>query len=473
LKVEYFSLVECQLVLTALYDFYEKQRIAPSLPTLELYLTDTIMPSGLITWTQEDMPSICKLLGHIHSVTVLEPAFYQEKMKRFVEEVQVHDLMREAQGQGFGNQSQLMLEGLDRIRRETSNRGGFEMDSASDGDPGLIITQAEEVRIPTGLHLLDTHLSGGLAPTEVGMVTACTGVGKSNTLTNFTLSAIVSGWRALLITTELPVAKMKRRYQAMATGITANYFKEAVENWPNEVIQSYQYFLRQEYKWRGMEMFVDCSKREYGTAEIEQAIVQWKDWTKERYGAEEAAKCKLVCIDWLDYISTAGLGISNNARSDEHLTVIPKQLGFIGRRTDTAIWTATQGTREADGKEVLQLKHTSGAYHKNDALDVSIGLGRVNDDANYGDVQEHWEVQNEDSDESPPCDRDLVISLMKGRESAKAGSVSFKVYQGPSLRFWNSKHQMKTCDKLSPEQAHLYPQYLEEAMGIRNRRVIV
>ena len=128
------------------------------------------------------------------------------------------------------------------------------------------------------------------------------------------------------------------------------------------------------------------------------------------------------------------------------------------------MWTATQGTREAVGQEVLNITHTSGAFHKNDALDVSLGLGRINDDETYNDEQEYGDVINEDDDECPPVDRDLVISLMKGRESSQAGVLSFKFYQGESLRFWNSKNQRDQVKDLSPEDRLL------RAMGIDDRK---
>jgi len=473
LRADHFSLLECQLVLTTLYDFYTRFNQQPSLTTMELHLTDEILPAGGLPWTPEDMPNLCNLLAHVHAVGRLEPDYYQSKLQTFIQEVEVNDLMKEAQLQGFGNQSTLVMDGLERIRMENANRGGIEMDSASEDDPELIITREEQVRIPTGLRRLDAHLSGGLAPTEVGMVTACTGVGKSNALTNFILSGILAGNRGLLITTELPKKKLKRRFQAMSMGIVADYFKAAVEDWPEEILYRYQHFLDPNYKHRGMDTFVDYSKREHTIPEIEQAIIQWKERVKQRHGEAEAQKCRLVCIDWLDHVSATGLGLSNNARTDEKLTALPKQFGFIARRTDTAIWTATQGTREADGQEVLQLKHTSGAYHKNDALDVSVGLGRVNDDGTYNDVENHWEVGNEDDDESPPCDRDLVLSLMKGRESAKAGAVSFKCYQGSSLRFWDNKSQMDQCASVAKDDPSQYVDQLANVMGNRRRKVIV
>jgi len=445
LRVDHFSLLECQLVLSALYDFYGRFNKTPSLTTMRLHLLDEVLPMGGITWTQEDMPALCKLLEHVHRLPSLESDYYQHKLQTFVKEVEINDLMKEAQLQGFGNQSELVMNGLERIRQENAERGGIDMDSATVDDPELIISVQDQVRIPTGIRKLDAHLSGGLAPTEVGMVTACTGVGKSNAMTNFLLSGIISGYRGLLITTELPKAKMKRRFQAMSTGIVADYFKLAVETWPEAVLNQYQSFLNSGYAFRGYDTFVDYSKREHTMAEIEQAIIQWQERTKQCYGAEEAAKCRLVCIDWLDHVSTAGLGLAANVRTDEKLTALPKHFGFIARRTNTGIWTATQGTREADGKQVLQLNHTSGAYHKNDALDVSIGLGRANDDGTYQDVEEYNNVENDDSDKSPPCDRDLVISLMKGRESAKAGSVSFKIYQGASLKFWDHRAHAEQC----------------------------
>jgi hypothetical protein len=465
LQVELFSRVECQLVLQAMYDFFSAYRTIPSLPTMELYLRDTIMPSGVITWTQEDLPALCSLLEHIHRLSKLESEFYQQKMQQFVREVKVYELMREAQEQGFGNQADAVLGGLEQIRRDNAHQGGIRISSASADDPELIMTREQQIRVPTGLMTLDKHLAGGLAPKEIGMVTACTGVGKTNALINFGLSAAVSGWRSLIITAEVPQPKMKRRFQAMATNITADYFKQAIRDWPEDVVKEYMFFVQPEYRFSGLDSFADLSNRRPSVAQIEEMVVMWKEQTFERYGAEEAEKCRLVCFDWLDRIESKGVGISQGARSDEILTEYPYLLGEIARRQDVGLWTATQGTREADGQEVLNLKHTSGAYHKNDGLDVSLGLGRVNDDDTYGDVEEYAQVVNEDDDSCPPVDRDLVFSLMKGRESSMAGCLSFKFYQGASLRFWNSKHDMERLKNFTAEERLL------QGMGQRKERV--
>lgn len=473
LKVEQFSRVECQLVLQTLYEFYGKYNKVPSVETMELYLADVIMPSGLITWTPEDLPNMCEMLAHIRSVASLEPDFYQDKMRKFVDEVAIYELMREAQTQGFGNQSELMMEGLEQIKRSNSSGGSLMPSSASADDPELMLTKDNVIRIPTGLRLLDNHLSGGLAPKEIGMVTACTGVGKTNALINFGLSAIIAGWNNLIITAEVPQAKMKRRFQAMSTGVVADFFKQAVCDWPDEIMEQYQWFLHPEYRYRGMDAFIDCSERKPTIAEIEQAIINWKDKVYEEHGQDARDKCRLVCVDWLDRISTTGMGISRNARSDELLTELPYRLGEVARRQEVALWTATQGTREADGQEVLRLQHTSGAYHKNDGLDVSLGLGRVNEEEDYNDEQAYYDVTNEDDDNCPPVDRDLVISLMKGRESAMAGSMSFKLYQGSSLRFWNSKSQCEQLGALTKDERYRYADNLAQAMGVKKQRVIL
>ena len=453
LKADHFSLIECQLVLQTLYEFYAKYHQVPALETMEMYMIDTIMPSGVVTWTQEDHPRLANLLAHIHGTATLSSTYYQEKLETFVQEVQIYNLMAEAQTQGFGNQSEMVIAGMEQIKREAANRntgGGF---SVSAGNPQLIMTREDRIRIPTGLRKLDVNLSGGLSPGELGMITACTGVGKTNAGINFGLSGIVAGWRALIITDEVPGPKMGRRYQAMVTGITADYFKWPVVDWPADVMQQYQFFMHPEFRWKGMEYIWDYSKRRPTIPEIEQAIISWKEHVRITYGEEEAAKCRLVIVDWLDRIATTGLGFSREAKSHEILTELPYQLGEVTRRQDVAMWT-----------EVLNITHTSGAFHKNDALDVSLGLGRINDDETYNDEQEYGDVINEDDDECPPVDRDLVISLKKGRESSQAGVLSFKLYQGESLRFWNSKNQRDQVKDLSPEDRLL------RAMGIDDRK---
>jgi hypothetical protein len=446
LKPSHFSMTECALLYGALLDFVERFRDHPSAHTLGVHLAERWLP-GARGVDDGDLNRLCTLFAHIHSLDKLEPEYYRSRLADFIREVEIHNLIGRTVDLPFGSRAGQVLEGVERIRSCTAGRGMIDVTSASGGDAELLMTEEECTRIPTGLRQLDVRLSGGLAPRELGMVTACTGVGKTNALINFHLSAILAGYRSLFITTELPAAKIKHRFIALSTGIDARHFKSPFPGWPREARERYGHFADKDYRYRGKDAFVDFSDRGHSIMEIEDAIGEWRNRVEKDMGKDQAALCISVDVDWLDYISSEGLGSGFDPKTHELLTEKARQLGFVARRTGTGIWTATQGTREADGREVLKLRHTSGAYHKNDALDISIGLGRENEDGTFNDLQNPCEVINEDSEEDIPCNRNLIVSVMKNRGGSGAGSASFRLFQGPSLRFWDSRNQMMTYER--------------------------
>ena len=113
-----------------------------------------------------------------------------------------------------------------------------------------------------------------------------------------------------------------------------------------------------------------------------------------------------------------------------------------------ALWTATQGTRDADGREMLSMKHVSGAYHKNDALDVSLGIGVVYDATNVqrtADNAQDDDASITDTKAAVPCSRKLMLNLMKNRDNSPC---AVEVYQGPTLKLWNKEQDAVAADRL-------------------------
>jgi hypothetical protein len=174
----------------------------------------------------------------------------------------------------------------------------------------------------------------------------------------------------------------------------------------------------------------------YTVEDINRAVGEWMTHVNKRCGSVD--NCKAVFVDWLDRLDPAGIRLTKQTREDTILKKMNEALGEIARKYGIALWTATQGTRQADGQDVLAMQHVAEGYHKNDPLDVSIGLGVIqkDDDGLSADEAGVRCTISDDDDNAPPCDRDLTLSIMKNRDNPTA---HFNFYQGPTLKFWNSK----------------------------------
>jgi hypothetical protein len=246
-------------------------------------------------------------------------------------------------------------------------------------------------------------------------------------------SAIDHGYRALFLTLEMSYERVVRRYQAIAAHIDAQYYKIPVPEWPVDIQRRFAAILDPSYRNFGYATFVDMSQRTHSVDDIEAAIYAWREEIDRETGSTDT--CRAVYVDWLDKLGNSGLTLTRNTREDVVLVKKNEKLGELARRHAVSMWTATQGTRDAVGREALEMKHTAGAFHKNDPLDISIGFGVVNDPNDA--QQENMVYLDDDDEEMPPCNRDMHCSIMKNRDNPTGG---FQFYQGPTLRFWDSRH---------------------------------
>ena len=339
-----------------------------------------------------------------------------------------------------------------KINQDVAHNSDIHLDGML-SNPQAIMSSQTFKRISTGLPRLDERIGTGLGIGEQGMITACPGVGKTTTLINFMDGAIETGSRSLFLTLELAAYRIKHRYQALASGIDARYFKVPVTQWPDHLLRMYNEILDPERNKRfDYPAIVDMSKRSHTLDDVDRAIGMWKEHFVNKYG-EEKTRCRGVYVDWLDKLNPSGLHISKNTREDVVLTKMNEALGELARKYGVAIWTATQGTREADGQEVLQMKHTAYGYHKNDPLDVGLGIGVVFDESkvdNEGDLfpkDDSVDTLSSDSidpEKLPPCKRDLMISITKNRDNPTG---SFKVYQGKTLKFYGGRNEERTAEE--------------------------
>lgn len=448
LKLTDFDLPACRLVFEAIRSYHDQFKRLPDMPTLELHVLRAIQnPDGKTETllTPEEYESVGLVMAYVATAIPAQDGYYRHILPEYLRNVRLSQTMdQHAQRLAMGQGANELIADVLRINQDIAQHSDLQLDGMLT-NPEAIMSHQTFRRISTGLPRLDERIGTGLGIGEQGMVTACPGVGKTTTLINFMDGAIQTGSRGLFLTLELAAYRIKHRYQALASGIDARYFKTPVPKWPENYLKMYNEILDPERNKRfDYPSIVDMSKRSHTIADVDRAIGMWKDAFVSKYG-EEKARCRAVFVDWLDKLNPSGLSYGKNTREDVILMKMNEALGELARKYEVAIWTATQGTREADGQERLQMKHTAYGYHKNDPLDVGLGIGVIFDESKVEETGDLFPRDDEvdtmgadgiDPEKLPECKRDLMISITKNRDNPTG---SFKVYQGRTLKFYSRR----------------------------------
>lgn len=434
LRLTDFELVPCQLILETVRDYYHKFH---KLPDFQMLCTHVVymLQGNSATVTQlipEEMETLSYILDKIELMPLNTP-YYIEHLPEFLKFVRTTQILR-VHGESLkqGQPVDDLLAQVTQLNSDIANHKGFEIDSML-GNPEPIMKASQFKRIPTMLKNLNTYTAGGLGFGELGMIVACPGVGKTTSLINFQVAATLSGYRTLFITLELAKQRIKHRMQAIMGHIPAGMLRKPMPEWPEDMLYRYSMVVNPSFKYFDYPSIVDMSTRRHTLADIEQAIAMWIEGVVRQGGKPEEAA--LVCVDWADYIDPSGITITKQTREDVILTKTLERLGLIGRKYHVGIWTATQGTRQADGVENLEMKHTANSYHKNDPVDISMGLAAL--DHRGVELQEAVLTDDNENTPTPPCSRDMKFSIMKNRDNPLA---SFAFYQGQTLRYWNTRY---------------------------------
>lgn len=310
-------------------------------------------------------------------------------------------------------------------------------------------------RIGFGVNQVDRLINYGITRKMLGLLVACTGVGKTCGMINIALTAAIKGLASLFITMEMPSMRIKQRFQAMATMLEAGLFNKPKNLWPRDALMRLHYGNSQQFKFRHNLVVTDASEKATTVADIERLIMQWRE-AMNGLGYPDDFPA-VVFLDWLERIDRSGLrGVTKTTPDSTALKILLEHVGEVARRQNVLIWNATQGTREAQTREILKITHTANSIHVHDPVDLSIGLAPVNPSATGADMiyvgdDDTWGMNGDLTE--PICDRRLNASILKSRySSAKNHYTSF--YQGPTLRFWNNEKLASKSAEMAASSDH-------------------
>jgi len=189
--------------------------------------------------------------------------------------------------------------------------------------------------IPTGFKYLDSK-TGGFFPSELTVVSAVSGVGKSTLLKQFAYNIIKSGKSVLHVTNEESLRQVQLKYDSLVSGIFYYKFKKAtitdteVKAWKNK-LNSLKYDGCGDLYIKEIPPFTSVLEIERTMYEIEQA----------------EKRPDVIIIDYMDHLGPTVKSFSEND-SDAKVAADVKGLSIA---FDVSVVTATQSSTAAEEKQ--------------------------------------------------------------------------------------------------------------------------
>jgi len=216
-------------------------------------------------------------------------------------------------------------------------------------------TRLQRNAVATGLDELDRKdvLNGGLGGSELGVVVAPTGVGKSHMLTFFGANAMRAGVNVLHYTFELAEAAVGLRYDSNLCDIDSS---DVIDN-KERVLETYK---NQQLGRLRIKFFPTNTATVYNL----RAHIERLDVKGFRPG--------LILIDYADIMRS-----TRQYDSLRHeLKLIYEELRSLADERKVPIWTASQSNKEGSGADIVDLGNMSEAYGKAFVADVVVSISR-------------------------------------------------------------------------------------------------
>jgi len=278
---------------------------------------------------------------------------------------------------------------------------------------------------------------------------------NSNAMLNFACENALRGNQSLYITLELSQPTVLARIIAMLTGIKASQIskgtsRKAMEEWTESERRRFHALVDRDGANRHILeaiKILEFTDRHVTPDTLKQEILKWKE-AGIKSGIDES-KLGFVAVDWLNNIDPSTLSMVNKNQNQAYvMEKVTEALRQMGSSTETRVWTAQQAARSALNKEVLTMqdgRDSSGTFNP---VDIAMGLA-IKKDTEKGAVAVR--VYDNKSHVKMDPDREMIWSIMKDRNSGATGSC-IKFYQGPSLKFYESKKECQRAELINNQR---------------------
>ena len=348
LDTSFFELAYLQVFVNKVINYRKKYKVHPTYKTMI-----TILRTEMDGENDALQSQVKDYFSRIHAETVEDSEFIKTTSLDFCRKqklkgalMQTIDLM---QSSSFDEISKVIN---DALTLGMGNEAGYEY-----------LTDFEErytlkARNPqsTGWKHIDDITAGGLGKSELGVVVAPTGAGKSMVLTCLGAQAIKEGKTVVHYTMELSDKVIGRRYDSCITNIALNELNSFKEQVYEEISELNGSLIIKEYPTKSAST---------------QTIKTHLEKLKKR-GVEVG----MIIVDYADLLKP--VHISREKRHD--LENIYEELRGMAQENECPIWTASQTNRSGLNAEVVTMEAISEAFNKCFVADFICSVSRTAQD---------------------------------------------------------------------------------------------
>jgi len=197
--------------------------------------------------------------------------------------------------------------------------------------------------IPTGIDVIDSLTGGGLGKTEIGIILAPSGIGKSTILTKIANTAYELEFNVLQIIFEDTEEQIKRKHFAIWTKIPLNEMDDR-----NEEVKTIVYDRIKNKKNRGRLIIKRFSQEDTTMKDIR----NWMDRFQKKWGV----MFDLLVLDYLDSVDSHKRTTDRN----EAELVVVKSFEALAADYRIPAWTAIQANRTGFRSEFVEADQSGG-----------------------------------------------------------------------------------------------------------------
>lgn len=240
-------------------------------------------------------------------------------------------------------------------RMATQSDVGLEFTSTADKLTEYSRVIDDMVRAGTGIPILDKLMRGGLEPGKLGIITARAGVGKTMSLINIGVMALLAQLNVVHITLEIDAQETAMRYDARLLGYPINDIRRNLERYSRKIRK-----VARKIKSK-------CYIKAWGSSEASTADVRAYLKMLE---IKKDFHPDVVIVDYADLLTPA------RKRNDELLEISDTYRGLrqIARDFNCRVWSASQINKEGYDAETITLRHLYGTHEKSAIPDVILAL---------------------------------------------------------------------------------------------------
>jgi hypothetical protein len=348
LNISFFELSYLQVFVSKLISYREKYKVHPTYKAMI-----TILRTDLESENEALQLQVKDFFSRIHTAEISDKEFIKDTSLDFCRKQKLKEALMQTidlmQSSSFDEISKVINTAL---TLGTGNEAGYEY--LVDFEERYML----KARNPqsTGWQEIDGITHGGLGRSELGVVVAPTGAGKSMVLTCLGAKAVLEGKTVIHYTFELSDKVIGRRYDSCITNIALgdlNAFKEQVYE---EISQLEGSLIIKEYPTKSAST---------------QTLRNHLEKMKKRGSVPD-----MIIVDYADLLKP--VSITREKRHD--LENIYEELRGIAQEFECPMWTASQTNRSGLNAEVVTMEAISEAFNKCFVADFICSVSRTAQD---------------------------------------------------------------------------------------------